>query len=652
MSVTVEVDGGIATVTLSNPPVNALSHAIRQGLADAIRATEANPEVRASVLIGAGSSFIAGADIREFGQPMQDPDLPSVVRMLDAVTKPWVAAIQGVALGGGLEVALGCSHRVATATAKLGLPEVHLGIIPGAGGTVFLPRVVPANHALEMISSGKPISGARAAELGLVDKVAAGDILEAARALAAEAADGVMPTPLMQRAAEPPEDIAAYEALKTRIRTKARGQLSPVATIDAVDRSLDLDAEAAFDAERAAFIDLRDTTQSTALRHIFFAERSASKIARAKGATPRPLAQIGVIGGGTMGAGIAVSCLTAGLSVTMIERDEAALQAGLTRVRDTLASSAKRGLLSPAARTKAEAGLSGSIDYAALAEVDLVIEAVFEDMEVKKQVFAELDRVTKPEAILASNTSYLDINEIGASTKDPSRVFGLHFFSPAHIMKLLELIVTEAAAPDVLATGLALGKRLKKVTVPSGVCDGFIGNRVMSAYRREADYMLEDGALPQDVDAAMVAFGFPMGVFQMADLAGLDIGWATRKRKAPTRDPNERYVEIADRLCEQGRFGRKTGKGWYDYSDDKNGRPDPEVTALIEAESARRGITRVPMSREDIMARILEMMQAEGEKILAESIAESPEAIDVVMVNGYGFPRWRGGPMFMKGNAE
>jgi 3-hydroxyacyl-CoA dehydrogenase len=652
MSVTVEVNGGIATVTLSNPPVNALSHAIRQGLADAIRATEANPEVRASVLIGAGSSFIAGADIREFGKPMQEPDLPSVVRMLDAVTKPWVAAIQGVALGGGLEVALGCSHRVATATAKLGLPEVHLGIIPGAGGTVFLPRVVPANHALEMISSGKPISGAKAAELGLVDKVAAGDILEAARALAAEAADGVMPTPLMERAAEPPEDITAYKALKTRIRNKARGQLSPLATIDAVDRSLDLDAEAAFDAERAAFIDLRDTTQSTALRHIFFAERSASKIARVKGATPRPLAQIGVIGGGTMGAGIAVSCLTSGLSVTMIERDAAALEAGLARVRDTLASSAKRGLLSSAAQAKAEAGLSGSIDYAALAEVDLVIEAVFEDMDVKKQVFAELDRVTKPEAILASNTSYLDINEIGASTQDPSRVFGLHFFSPAHIMKLLELIVTEAAAPDVLATGLALGKRLKKVTMPSGVCDGFIGNRVMSAYRREADYMLEDGALPQDVDAAMVAFGFPMGVFQMADLAGLDIGWATRKRKAPTRDPNERYVEIADRLCEQGRFGRKTGKGWYDYSDDKNGRPDPEVTALIEAESARRDITRVPMSREDIIARILEMMQAEGEKILAEGIAESPEAIDVVMVNGYGFPRWRGGPMFMRGRPE
>ena len=646
-AVSIETEGGIATVTLSNPPVNALNQAIREGLADAIARIEADPAIRGAVLCGAGGSFIAGADIREFGQPPQDPSLPDVVRMLDAATKPWVAAIEGVALGGGLEVALGCSHRVAAPGARLGLPEVTLGIIPGAGGTVLLPRLIAADEALGMIAGGKPVSARDAAEMGLVDRVVPGDVHEAARALALEAAEAGIPAPLMKRAVCPPANAEAYEAQKASIRKTARGQISPIAAIEAVERSLALDAEAAFRAEREAFVSLRDSTQSAALRRVFFAERSVSHLDRAKGATPRRLDRIGVLGGGTMGAGIAAACLLAGLGIAIVERDDQRAALARGRVLGILDDSAGRGLLSPEARQSAEAALTVATHFAPLADCDLIIEAVFEDMDVKKAVFAELDAVTRPDAILASNTSYLDIDEIAAGTTDPSRVIGLHFFSPAHVMKLLELIVTREAAPDVLATGLALGKRLRKITVPAGVCDGFIGNRIMARYRREADYMLEDGALPEQIDAAMRDFGFPMGVFQMADLAGLDIGWAMRKRQATTRDPSERHVEIADRICEIGRLGRKTGRGWYDYTQDKSGRPDPWVTELIEAESARKGITRQSFDAGQIMHRILTVMQEEGTALLSEGITASPEAIDVVMINGFGFPRWRGGPMFM-----
>jgi 3-hydroxyacyl-CoA dehydrogenase len=647
-AVDIEVSGGIATVTLSNPPVNALSHAIRAGLSEAITRIEADPDIKAAILRGAGDSFIAGADIREFGLPPQDPALPDVVRQLDGARKPWVAAIEGVALGGGLEVALGCSHRIAAPGARLGLPEVNLGIIPGAGGTVLLPRLVPADLALDMIAGGKPVSASKALEIGLIDEIA-DDVHAAAKTLALDAARTGIPVPLTERPARPPTDADAFDAQKATIRAKARAQLSPVAAIDAVERSLTLSTDAAFDAEREAFVQLRDSDQSAALRHIFFAERAVSRLPQTKGIAPRPLTQIGILGGGTMGAGIAAACLLANLFVTMVERDDQRASLARARVLAILDDSAKRGLLSPEARANAEAALTVATNFGPLAHCDLIIEAVFEDMDVKKAVFAELDAVARPDAILASNTSYLDIDEIAVDTQDPTRVIGLHFFSPAHVMKLLELIVTRDAAPDVLATGLALGKRLKKITVPARVCDGFIGNRIMARYRREADYMLEDGALPQDIDAAMRDFGFPMGVFQMADLAGLDIGWAMRKRQAATRDPAERYVEIADKICDIGRLGRKTGRGWYDYTRDPKGQPDPWVTDLIEAESARKDIARQPFDADQIMTRILSVMQAEGDTLLTEGIAATPEAIDVVMINGFGFPRWRGGPMFMKG---
>lgn len=652
MTVRIERHGEIARVIVDNAPVNALSTAVRQGLMDALAQTEADAAMRAVVLECAGRTFIAGADVREFGQPAREPHLPDVIAAIESATKPWVAAIHGTALGGGLEVAMACSRRIAASDAKLGLPEVNLGLIPGAGATVRLPRLVPADKALDMISGGKPISAKAAMKIGLVDRVAAADLAAEAMEMATEAISQPLPKPLIERAPIQPEDAEAFAAQKARIVSKARGQLAPAEVVRAIDNALTLPADEALAAERETFLRLRSGEQSGALRHIFFAERSVSKIPAAEDATARPLDIIGVIGGGTMGAGIASACLLAGLSVRLIERDDAACAAALDRVRGVLDGSRQRGLLSEDGFAAAMGRLSVGSDYEALSDADLVIEAVFEDMDVKKAVFAELDRVTRPDAVLASNTSYLNVNEIARASADPSRVLGLHFFSPAHVMKLLELVVTDTAAPDVLATGLALGKKLRKITVPAGVCDGFIGNRIMSAYRREADYMIEDGALPEQVDAAMTAFGFPMGVFSMQDLAGLDIAWAMRKRQAATRPADQRYVEIADRLCEQGRFGRKTGKGWYDYSVNKAGEPDPEVTALIESESARRGIVRADFTQEQIMERILGVMQREGAAILQEGIAQSGEAIDVVMVNGYGFPRWKGGPMYLAAQAR
>lgn len=645
-TVSVNANGPIAVVTIDNPPVNATSQDVRQGLIEAISTTEAASDIRAVVLFCAGRTFVAGADIREFAHAPREPHLPDVVLALEATAKPWIAAIHGTALGGGLELALGCAYRVAVPSAKLGLPEVNLGLIPGAGGTVRLPRLMNAEDALEMIATGKSVAAAKALELGLLDALAGDDLLADALAFAKGILDKPRPLPLIDRPAKPVGDPAAYDRLCKQIKRKARGQTSPIACMTAVDNALTLSAPEALAAERALFMDLKADPQSAALRHIFFAERGARRIPEIKGVAPGPIDAIGIVGGGTMGAGIASACLLAGCRVTMIERNDDALNAGMDRVRATLKSSLERGLISGARYAQMAQSLQGATDYAALQAADLIIEAVFEDMEVKHAVFAQLDAVTRPEAVLASNTSYLDINQIAAATKDPTRVIGLHFFSPAHIMKLLELVVTAKASPRAIATGAALGQRLGKITVSAGVCDGFIGNRVMSAYRRECDYLIEDGAMPADVDAAMREFGFPMGIFEMQDLAGLDIAWAMRKRRAKDRDPAERYVDIADRLCEAGRLGRKTGAGWYRYDGGK-AVVDPLVEDIVRAASERNNIRRRSFSADEIMARILEVMQAEGAALLVEGVARSADDVDVVMVNGYGFPRWRGGPMFM-----
>lgn len=646
-AVTIEIENKIAVVTVNNPPVNALSFEVRLGLADAVAATDADDAVKAVVLIASGRTFMAGADISEFGKPMTEPGLPDVVLLIEGAQKPWVAAIHGMALGGGLEVALGCHYRIVDRKAKLGLPEVHLGLIPGAGGTVRLPRVLPVSRAVEMIATGKPVGAKEAKACGLADAESGEDLREDAVEFARGISQKSLPVALVDRSPVEELDAESWSDVAENLVARARGQNSVIRGIAAVADAVRLSGSAALNNEQDIFVSLMGDPQSAALRYVFFAERSVTKIAKLKGVRPRDVRHVGVIGGGTMGAGICVALLLAGLSVTMIEQDADACAAGQERVSDMLSASMKRGLISKDKRAALLGMFTGDFVYGALENVDLVIEAVFEDMKVKKRVFAELDRVTKPEAVLATNTSYLDVNEIAASVKDPSRVIGLHFFSPAHVMKLLEIVQPDGLADDVLATGFALGKMLRKISVPAGVCDGFIGNRILTAYRRECDYMVEDGATPEDVDAAMKAYGFPMGIFAMQDMAGLDIGWAARKRRATMRDSKERYVRIADRICELGRFGQKTGSGWFKYhKGSRRGEPDPIVEAIILEEAAASGVTRRSFTAKEIIDRILGVMVLEGEAIVAEGVAQSSEAIDVVMINGYGFPRYKGGPMF------
>jgi 3-hydroxyacyl-CoA dehydrogenase len=640
--VSTEIRGSVAVVTVDNPPVNATSQAVRAALLSAVEETEGNAKINAVVLVCAGRTFVAGADVREFDKPPQPPHLPDVISAIESASKPWVAAIHGSALGGGLEIAMGCHARIATTGARLGLPEVTLGLIPGAGGTVRLPRLVPAEEALSMIAGGKPIPAGKAREIGLVDAIAEDNLLEEAIAFASSIG---APTATRDRDVIAPSDAEAFSAQGEKLVGRSRGQISIRYAVNAVERALTTDADTALAQERETFLELKNSPQAAALRHIFFAERATLSDPRCK-QTPRPVDQIGVIGGGTMGAGIAAACLLKGLHVTMIERDEAAAESGRKRVSETLGGSVARGLLTAAAKERALARFAVSTEYEALSQADLVIEAVFEDMEVKQEVFERLDQACAPEAVIATNTSYLDVNILAATLRDPTRAIGLHFFSPAHIMKLLEIVVPDRVADDVVATAAAFAKTLGKIAVLAGVCDGFIGNRIMSAYRREADYLLEEGATPDEVDRAMTDFGFAMGVFAMQDLAGLDIACAMRKRRAATRDPSERYVAIADRLCEAGRFGRKTGAGWYDYENGK-AKSASAVLDIIAEERARAGVKPHAFTPDEIMARILGAMQAEGQAVLNEGIAQRADDIDVTMINGYGFPRWRGGPMWM-----
>ena len=637
MVVSVYAQNGVALVTIDNPPVNAASAAVREGLARALARTEADRGVSAVILHCAGMTFVAGADISEFGGTPLKPHLPDVIDDIERASKPWVAALHGTVLGGGLEMAMGCHARIADRNTKLGLPEVTLGLIPGAGGTVRLPRLVTADLALTMVAGGKPITAPDAQTAGLIDEIADDDLLERATGFARELRH-VLPT--RERPLRKALDTDSFQALSRELRAKARGQMSPVAAVEAIERALALPFDEALTAERETFLKLKSSPQSASLRRLFFAERGALKRDPRARAASRPLAGVGIVGGGTMGTGIAAACLMRGLPVILAEQTDKAAQAARTRVTDTLTASAKRGLVPDLDLTLSRFQTGVELDD--LTDADLVIEAVFEDMHVKKSLFAELDRVTKPEAVLATNTSYLDVNEIASVLKDPSRAIGLHFFSPAHIMKLLEIVLPDRVADDVVATGAALSKRLGKIGVFSGVCEGFIGNRIMSAYRQEADFLIEEGASPQEVDAAMRAFGFAMGVFEMQDLAGLDIAWAMRKRRAASPTPSERYVRAADRLCEAGRFGRKTGAGWYDYTD-RGAEPSGFVARVIEEERAAKGITPRVFGAEEIMRRLRTRMSNEAAAVLAEGISASAEDIDVVMVNGYGYPRWRSG---------
>ena len=647
--VTTALHGDVLVVTIDNPPVNALGAAVRQGLLAAMQQAQADAAVAAVLLVGAGKAFIAGADIREFGKPPVPPALPEVCRAIEGSDKPVVAVLHGAALGGGLEVALSAHYRLALPAATVGLPEVNLGLLPGSGGTQRAPRLMGVQGATAMMLSGQHLKAQAALQAGLVDKLVEGADAQAeglayVRELLAAKAPVRRTRDLA--IAEPQAALAWLEEQKAETAKKARGLFSPLKIIECVQAAVQLPFDEGLARERALFIECLDSPQRAGLIHAFFAEREVAKVPEAQAAQPRPVASIAVIGGGTMGAGIAVAALDAGLPVTMIERDAESIARGRANVEKVYNGLVAKGRMTEAAKAAVMARYIGSTNYADIAQVDLVIEAVFEDIEVKKAVFRELDRVCKPGAVLATNTSYLDIDAIAAATSRPQDVIGLHFFSPANIMKLLEIVVPAKVAADVVATAFELAKKLKKVPVRAGVCDGFIGNRILAVYKQAADYLMEDGASPYEIDAAVRGFGFAMGPFQVTDLAGGDIGWATRKRRAATRDPKARYVEIADRICERGWFGQKTGRGFYLYPEGARvGQPDPEVLAIVDAERAKKGITPRSFSADDIMRRYMAAMVNEGAKVVAEGIALRPLDVDVTFVAGYGFPRHRGGPM-------
>jgi 3-hydroxyacyl-CoA dehydrogenase len=631
--------GDVLLVLSNNPPVNALSTAVRQGLVDAIAEAEGDDSVSTVVIACEGQTFFAGADITEFGKPPQQPWLPMVVDAIENCSKPVVAAIHGTAFGGGLEVALGCHYRVADPAAKLGTPEVKLGLLPGAGGTQRLPRVAGVRKALEMTATGDPISAKEGFECGLIDRLIEGDLIPHAVGYAEEVRD-VRPLPRSSARQDKVDDVdpGVFEAFAREHEKKFRGFDAPMKNIEAVRVATQKPYAEGVIEERKLFMELMTGAQATAQRYFFFAERKANKIdGLPDGTEPRDIRKVGVIGAGTMGGGISMNFLSAGIPVTIAEMSQDALDRGVGVILRNYEASARRGKLTAEQVGKAMQLLNPTLDLNELADCDLVIEAVYENMDVKKEVFATLDKVAKPGAILASNTSYLDIDEIAASISRPGDVIGTHFFSPANIMKLLEVVRGAKTAPDVLLTAMKLGKRIRKVPVVAGVCHGFIGNRMLMPRQIEATKLLLEGATPEQVDRVHVEFGMPMGPFQMADLAGVDIGWH--------RDP-KRIENVRDALCAIDRWGQKKGAGFYDYDDKRRPSPSPLVQQIIEDFASKQGVERRAISDEEIVERTLYIMVNEGAKILEEGIAQRASDIDVVWVYGYGWPVYRGGPMF------
>ena len=649
--VTLTRDGDIAVVTVNNPPVNALGTAVRQGLFAAMEEVDADDAIKAAIIIGSGRTFPAGADIREFGQAPQPPALWEVCTRIEETTKPVIAALHGTALGGGLEISLGAHYRIADPKARVGLPEVLIGVMPGAGGTIRLPRVAGIPAALEIMVSGRQVPAKEAVALGVIDRLAEGDLLEDAKAYARELiASGAGRRPTSERAdglGTDAENAAALQAARDGIVKKAKGLYAPARMVDSMEFSLSNSLHEASIYEKDAFMSCLGTPQQQGLNHAFFAERASAKVPENGRAEPRKLEKIGVIGGGTMGAGITVAALNAGLRVTMVERDDESIAKGIQNVEKVYTRDVEKGRKTEEQKAAIMARYTPSTSYDDLSDADLIIEAVFENMDVKKEVFGILDKVAKPGAVLASNTSYLNIDEIASATSRPQDVIGLHFFSPANIMRLLEIVIPSKASDDAIATGFALAKAMKKVPVRAGLCDGFIGNRILATYGASAAYMVEDGASPYAIDKALVDFGYPMGIHAMGDLAGLDIGWSNRKNKAATRSNDTRYTgTIADRICENGWFGQKTGKGWYVYKEgDRRGTPNPDAEAIIEKARADLGITPRAFTEDEIIRRYLAAMINEGAKVLQEGIALKPSDIDVTFLFGYGFPRYRGGPM-------
>jgi 3-hydroxyacyl-CoA dehydrogenase len=640
----------IAVITLDNPPVNGLGFDTRVEVAAGIDCALADATVTALVLTGAGKLFSGGADIREFNTPKAttEPTLHTLIRVVEASAKPVVAAINGACVGGGLELALACHFRVASATASVALPEIKLGLLPGAGGTQRLPRAIGVETALNMIVSGTSVPAPQLAQTALFDEVVSGDALDAAIAFARNVVAEKRPLKrIRDLRIDYPNAEGFFAFARNTVATVAKNFPAPLQCVDAVAAAVSKPFDEGLRYERGLFLQLVQTPESRALRHAFFAERAASKIPDVPDDTPtRSVRSVAVIGAGTMGGGIAMSFLSAALPVTLLEMSREALDRGVATIRRNYEASVARKKLTPEKRDAAMALLTPTLHYDDLAKADLVIEAVFEEMDIKQQVFRELDRVTKPSAILATNTSTLDVNRIADATTRPQDVVGMHFFSPANVMKLLEVVRGAKTAKDVLKTVMDVAKTIRKTAVVAGVCDGFIGNRMVEHYLRQAMFLLEEGASPAQVDRALEKFGMAMGPFRMSDLAGNDVGWRIRKRRYIEK-PHMRYSRVADRLCEQGRFGQKTGAGWYRYeSGRRDAIPDPAVDALIAAYRNEIGMTPRKIAGDEIVDRLILALVNEGARILEEGIALRASDIDLVYLTGYGFPLYRGGPMF------
>lgn len=639
MQVTMRSENHIGYVTLSNPPVNAIGQVLRMGLLEAVRWAERGRLDRV-IVSGAGGVFAAGADAKEFDAAPQEPHLPEVLNAIDESFVPWIAAIEGVALGGGAEIAMACRMRIMAPGARIGLPEVTLGVIPGAGGTARLPRLVGLQKAVEMITTGKPIGAQEACSAGLVHTVE-DDPIEAAFLVNSEALGCIVPT---WEYHAPAHDADLFRMARENLQAKMPGQEAPVRALAVIEAGLALPFHAALAHERQVFLELKTGSQSKALRHLFFAQRAAKAPAHLKGAALEVQHAV-VVGGGTMGAGIAYALVSSGVQVTILEADADGLKRAEDNIGKIIAASLSRGMIDAARAADLRSRLTLSTEYSQAATAQLAIEAAFEDMAVKQEILGKLDAVLSADAVLATNTSYLDLNEMAAPLMDPTRVIGLHFFAPAHIMKLLEIVQGAQSSDRAMATGYALAKRLGKVPVRAGVCDGFIGNRILARYREAADTVFMDGSTPWEVDDAMVEFGYAMGPYEAQDLSGLDIAYANRQRQAATRDPNRRYVPIADRMIELGKLGRKTSAGWYRYPGGGGKVEDPIVADLAIEEAHFSGITRTDYSSQEIRQRLVLAMINEAADILDAGIAQSAGDIDLVTVFGYGFPRWRGGLM-------
>jgi 3-hydroxyacyl-CoA dehydrogenase len=643
--ISTRIEGDIGFIVSDNPPVNALGIGVRQGLVGALEELNADPAVKAIVLYCAGRTFFAGADITEFGKPRQAPTLQDVITELESSAKPVVAAIHGTALGGGLETALGCAFRVAIPSAKVGLPEINLGLFAGGGGTQRLPRLIGPEKALEHVLSGKPVGAAQALDLGIVDAVQDGDPAAVGAAFARRVIDENMPAVAVrdrdEKLAATRADPSGFDALAKKLTARSKGQAAPQANIDSIRRSFTLSLDEALAIDAVANRELMAGSQSRALRHLFFAEREAARIpGLPDGAKARPVKKAAIIGAGTMGGGIAMCFAGAGIPVTVIDTTQEALDRGLERVQGNYATSVKRGSIAQAQMDDRLALITGATDRGAAADADIVIEAVFEDMDVKKEIFADLEKRVKPGTILASNTSALDVDEIASVLERPQDFVGMHFFSPANVMKLLEVVVARHSSPDAILTAMAVGKAIGKVPVWSGNCDGFIGNRMVAKRSAQAERLLQQGAFPQQVDAALTNLGFPMGPLTTNDMSGLDIGYSIRKRRGTP-------FPIADAIVESGRLGQKTGAGYYRYEPgDRTPYPNAETEALIIATSEKLGITRRDIPEEEMVQRLLFPLINEGARILEEGIALRASDVDLVWINGYGWPRHLGGPMF------